>query len=84
MRVSGFLDHRDGKMKLNKYEIKVLPINSNNSQMIKAVCTESMFKYQREEFKVRCKNNDFSQNLPLADASFVSEANIDIFIGADF
>ena len=55
MRVSGFLDHRDGKMKLNKYEIKVLPINSNNSQMIKAVCTENMFKYQREEFEVRCK-----------------------------
>ena len=55
MRVSGFLDHRDGKMKLNKYEIKVLPINSNNCQMIKAVCTENMLKYQREEFKVRCK-----------------------------
>ena len=55
MRVSGFLDHRDGKMKLNKYEIKVLPINSNNSQMIKAVCTENMFKYQREEFEVRSK-----------------------------
>ena len=37
MGVSGFLGHRNENMRLKEYEIKVLPINSNNSQIDKAL-----------------------------------------------
>ena len=35
MGVNGLLSNREGNMKLKEYKIKVLPINSKDTQLIK-------------------------------------------------
>ena len=77
MGVSGFLGHRNENMRLKEYEIKVLPINSNNSQIDKALYLPKIcWSIKGQNLSCTVKNHDFIRNLPLADAIFDSGANI--------
>ena len=84
MGVSGFLGHRNENMRLKEYEIKVLPMNSNNSQIDKALYLPKIcWSIKGQNLSCTVKNHDFIRNLPLADAIFDSGANIYILIDVD-
>lgn len=84
MGVSGFLGHRNENMRLKEYEIKVLPMNSNNSQTDKPLYLPKIcWSIKGQNLSCTVKNHDFIRNLPLADAIFDSGANIYILIDVD-
>lgn len=84
MEVSGFLGHRNENMRLKEYEIKVLPMNSNNSQIDKALYLPKIcWSIKGQNLSCTVKNHDFIRNLPLADAIFDSGTNIYILIDVD-
>ena len=43
MRVSGFLSHREGEMKFKEYEVRLFPMNSKETHLIKVLSVPRIY-----------------------------------------